>query len=164
MIRESLLRRDSRYSHYVTHKEKMKIKLHHQLVGSFIGSAIGDGFGYPTEFLRLNEIKDKYCPKGLTDPIGKVIQVTDDTQMALAVSKAIMSSFKDGNIDNKDLEKNLIKEYISWLNDEQNNRAPGMTCITSCENFERGQKWNDTTSRNSKGCGANMRALPFALL
>jgi len=75
-----------------------------------------------------------------------------------------MNSFRNGDIDSKELEKNLIEEFILWLNDEDNNRAPGMTCITSCENLERGQKWNIATSRNSKGCGANMRVLPLALL
>ena len=142
----------------------MKTKLHQQLEGSFIGAAIGDGFGYPTEFLTVNEIKDKYGPQGLIEPIGEIIQVTDDTQMALSVSKAIMKSFNNGGIESNVLEKHLIEEFILWLNDEKNNRAPGMTCITSCENLERGQKWNQATSRNSKGCGANMRVLPLALL
>lgn len=142
----------------------MKVKKREQILGSFICSAIGDGFGYPTEFLKVNEIIDKYGPSGLTEPIGKIIKVTDDTQMALAVCKAIMNSFENAEINIKVFEENLVKEFIVWLNDEKNNRAPGMTCITSCENLERGQNWTKATSKNSKGCGANMRVLPLALL
>lgn len=135
-----------------------------QIKGSLIGSAIGDGFGYPTEFLKVNEIKAKWGEKGLTEPIGEIIKVTDDTQMAISVSKALMKSYELNNINKKKFEEELIKEFILWLNDDENNRAPGMTCLTSCENLERGISWQEATSKNSKGCGANMRVTPIGLL
>ena len=138
--------------------------MENQIRGCLFGSAIGDGFGYPTEFLKVDEIKKKWGKDGLTEPLGQIIKVTDDTQMAIAVAKALMNSYKDSDISKPDFEKELIKEFVAWLNDEENNRAPGMTCLQSCENLEKGLDWQDATSRNSKGCGANMRVTPVGLM
>lgn len=135
-----------------------------KIKGSLIGSAIGDGFGYPTEFLRIDEIQKKWGSDGLTAPLGVVIKVTDDTQMAISVSKSIMSSYREGELEKELFERELIKEFIIWLNDEENNRAPGMTCLKSCENLEKGFGWLKSTAKNSKGCGANMRVTPLGLL
>lgn len=132
--------------------------------GCFLASAIGDGFGYPTEFLEVTAIQKKWGPKGLTAPIGNPIQVTDDTQMALAVAKAIMRSFQDKALNLALFKQTLVEEFIRWLNDPENNRAPGMTCLQSCERLEKGLHWTVATAKNSKGCGANMRVTPLGLL
>lgn len=140
------------------------VSIEDKIRGCLIGSAIGDGFGYPTEFMKIDEIKAKWGENGLTEPIGKIIKVTDDTQMAIAVSKAIMKSYKLGTLEKDKFEEELIREFVLWLNDEENNRAPGMTCLKSCENLEKGMKWQDATAKNSKGCGANMRVTPLGIL
>ena len=141
-----------------------EMKMRDQIKGCLIASAIGDGFGYPTEFLKVDEIKSKWGDKGLTEPIGEVIKVTDDTQMAISVSKAVMKSYQQNDIDKTVFEEELVNEFVLWLNDEENNRAPGMTCLTSCENLEKGMPWQEATAHNSKGCGANMRVTPIGLL
>ena len=46
------------------------------------------------------------------------ILVTDDTQMAISVAKALMKSWVD-DLDINSLENSLIEEYIDWLNDPQ---------------------------------------------
>ena len=135
-----------------------------KIKGSLICSEIGDGFGYPTEFLKIDEIKAKWGENGLTAPIGEIIKVTDDTQMAISVSKALINSYQENRINQKAFENELVNEFIIWLNDEENNRAPGMTCLRSCENLEKGMIWQKATSKNSKGCGANMRVTPIGLL
>ena len=135
-----------------------------KIIGSLLGAAIGDGFGYPTEFMKYGEIIGKWGPKGLRAPIGEIIEITDDTQMAVAVSKAIMSSYEAADIKPIKFEKALRKEFIEWMNSAENNRAPGMTCMRSCENLELGLKWEAATAKNSKGCGANMRVNPVGLL
>ena len=135
-----------------------------KIKGCLIGSAIGDGFGYPTEFMNIDEIKSKWGENGLTEPIGEIIKVTDDTQMTIAVSNAIMQSYEEGTLVKNKFETELIREFILWLNDDENNRAPGMTCLKSCENLEKGMKWQDATAKNSKGCGANMRVTPLGIL
>ena len=70
--------------------------------GSLIGSAIGDGFGYPTEFMDLQRIKEKWGEQGLVEPIGDIIKVTDDTQMAISVTKSLMGSYETNSL-NKEL-------------------------------------------------------------
>ncbi|MEO1052635.1 MAG: ADP-ribosylglycohydrolase family protein [Bacteroidota bacterium] len=135
-----------------------------KIKGALIGSAIGDGFGYPTEFKTVAEIKAEWGENGLTAPLGEIIKVTDDTQMALAVSEALMRSYINDKLDFQLFELFLIEAFIKWLNDPENNRAPGMTCLTSCENLERRMPWKEATAKNSKGCGANMRVTPVPLV
>ena len=134
-----------------------------QALGTIFASAIGDGFGYPTEFLSFEEILQKWPPHGPQEPLGTPIKVTDDTQMALAVGRAIVKS-GDKILQPGNFADHLIQEFISWLNDPENNRAPGMTCLSACERLEQGMPWPQATANNSKGCGANMRVMPVALL
>lgn len=131
--------------------------------GAVFASAIGDGFGYPCEFLRFEEILAKWPPNGPQNPSGTPIVVTDDTQMALSVSHALREGWSpDGSLDS--LEPAFQKEFLIWLNDPENNRAPGMTCLKALEKLQEGNDWLEATHRNSKGCGANMRVLPAGLL
>ena len=139
------------------------MELLEKIKGSLLGMAIGDGFGYPTEFLSISEILSKWPPIGPQTPEGNPILVTDDTQMAISVADALIKSSHD-NYSIRSLTKNLIKNYISWLNDPRNNRAPGMTCIRAIENLEKGLNWDQATMKDSKGCGANMRVIPVGLL
>jgi len=134
-----------------------------RIEGCLFGMAIGDGYGYPTEFLRIDEIIKKWPPNGPTEPEGNPILVTDDTQMAIAVANGIINSEKD-DYSKEALEKNIRNEFVIWLNDEKNNRAPGMTCIRACEKLETGIAWSAATIKDSKGCGANMRVVPVGLM
>lgn len=135
----------------------------HPIKGSLFGMAIGDGYGYPTEFLSVEEILATWKPSGPDAPMGHPILVTDDTQMAIAVAQALMET-EQANYAPTALEKSLRTHYVAWLNDPLNNRAPGMTCLRSCERLEKGLRWQDATELNSKGCGANMRVVPVGLL
>lgn len=132
-----------------------------KIKGSFYGSAIGDGWGYSTEFLSMDQIYNRWGVNGLTEPIGNPIQVTDDTQMAISVGKSLMDCFqKDKNINPSNFEQAIRIRFVEWYNDPENNRAPGNTCLNACENLEKGMIWTKATIKNSKGCGANMRVLP----
>ncbi|MEN7549683.1 ADP-ribosylglycohydrolase family protein [Rapidithrix thailandica] len=134
-----------------------------KIEGCVFGMAIGDGFGLPTEFLSFQEILEKWPPKGLMEPLGNPIMVSDDTQMAIAVAKALIENHRNG-LQPLHLEKSLSHYFIEWLNDPENTRAPGMTCIDACEKLERGLHWLQASSLNSKGCGANMRVATVGLL
>ena len=92
-----------------------------KVAGALFGMAIGDGLGYPAEFLTIDEIKAKLLDNGFLHPDGAFIQVTDDTQMALAVANALLD-VKDSKPE--DLEKSLRKHFVTWLDDPANNRAP----------------------------------------
>lgn len=134
-----------------------------RIKGALFGAAIGDGYGYATEFKSFRDIHVHWPPDGPDEPEGNPIRVSDDTQMSLAVGKALMqchpAAWKPEQIADA-----LTKTFIEWINDPQNNRAPGMTCLLVCEELERGSHWLKATARDSKGCGANMRVLPVGLL
>ena len=128
-----------------------------KIAGAVFGMAIGDGLGYPAEFLKRKEIQAKLLENGFLHPNDDFIEVTDDTQMALAVAKAL---YHCKDMESASLETSLRKYFVEWLNDPANNRAPGMTCLASCERLEKGLPWLEATDKSSKGCGANMRVLP----
>ena len=98
--------------------------------------------------------------------VGSPIRVTDDTQMAVAVGEALVAAVggRGRALSAATLEPLLREAFVRWLNSPENNRAPGMTCLTACENLERGMPWQEATVKHSKGCGANMRVAPVGLL
>lgn len=142
--------------------------------------------GYPTEFLNMAQITAKFGPwreMGLPLSEGDIVRVSDDTQMALAVGEALVEASAGtpasgtrrirGTRDAAaaataltpaTVEAALRKHFVAWLHDPDNNRAPGQTCLTACTNLERGLRWQDATVLGSKGCGANMRVTPVALI
>ncbi len=137
-------------------KEKRKSKIQ----GIIYGTAIGDGLGYPTEFKTMDEIFAKWGKDGIQEPEGNPILVTDDTQMGIYTYWAIKDYLEEigEEKDNPDvLTQHIDKRFREWYHDPENNRAPGMTCLTSIERIMKGNRWQEGTNRNSKGCGANMR-------
>ncbi|MGW7429293.1 ADP-ribosylglycohydrolase family protein [Streptomyces sp. NPDC054861] len=61
-------------------------------------------------------------------------------------------------------ETALRKHFVRWLRDPDNNRAPGRTCLDACAALERDVPWQAASIVTSKGCGANMRVAPVALV
>ncbi len=135
-----------------------------RVLGCLFGTAFGDALAAPAEFLTLDQILQRWPPAGPFDLERQPSRVTDDTQMMLAVGAAIVVAQASGALTVATLEPALRKTFISWLNDPENNRAPGMTCLQACGNLERGQRWQIATVAQSKGCGANMRVQPVGLL
>lgn len=124
--------------------------------------AFGDALGARTEFLPVDEILRRFPPAGPLEPPGDPAEVTDDSQMALAVGKALLAAPRPYSAAT--LEQPLRAAFIEWNNSPENNRAPGMTCIQACERLEEGMVWQDATVIGSKGCGANMRVAPVGVL
>jgi ADP-ribosylglycohydrolase len=119
-------------------------------------SALGDGWGYKTEFKRFDQI-----PRDVSIPSPVV--VSDDTQMALAVVQGLMP-----NDPGSTAELLSIGDiFLRWMDDPDNNRAPGNTCMNALSHFaasrEIGNPFTGTITI-SKGCGANMRAGWLGLL
>ena len=94
--------------------------------------------------------------------MGNPAQVTDDTQMALAVGEALISAPQP--FEPTTLEAELRRTFVEWYGSPENTRAPGRTCMSACRNLKTGINWRDATRISSKGCGANMRVMPVALL
>ncbi|MBI5957342.1 MAG: ADP-ribosylglycohydrolase family protein [Chloroflexi bacterium] len=129
--------------------------------GCLMGQALGDALGAPTEFLTVSQIRRHFPPNGPQEPTGDPILVTDDTQMMLAVGQSLYDLAMPATPDG--FEPVLRQAFITWRNSPENNRAPGMTCMSACERLEAGLPWHEATIINSKGAGANMRVAPVGL-
>jgi ADP-ribosylglycohydrolase len=133
--------------------------------GSILGLAVGDALGHPTEFISSVEgIKRRFGPEGIKDfsgygghPPGTF---TDDTQMTVGVLRALV---RKGHASLDELMECMGDEFVAWSRHRENNRAPGGTCLTGCRNFETSRDWKKAGVKQSKGCGAAMRAAPVGL-
>jgi ADP-ribosylglycohydrolase len=133
--------------------------------GSMFGLAYGDALGAPTEFLSYAEIVRRHELPGPMDLVGTPALVTDDTQMGLAVAHAVLDARVDsGALTPDSFERRVSKRFLTWWDSPDNTRAPGHTCMSACEELAKGLPWIEATRRGSKGCGANMRVTPLALI
>lgn len=140
--------------------------------GSLFGLAYGDALGAPTEFLAFDEIVRRYGvggPRDLGDgPSLDPARVTDDTQMAIAVGRALLDTLDDtspaGGLTPAAFAAALRTRFVAWLVSPDNTRAPGNTCLTACRALLDGAPWGDASIIDSKGCGANMRVTPVGLV
>lgn len=122
------------------------------------GLAIGDALGYPTEFMPLPRIKEKYGETGIIDLPESPALFTDDTQMSIAVAEALI---KAGEKDIESIMAAIRDEFIKWRNSPENNRAPGNTCLAGVSNMVKGIHWSESGVADSKGCGSAMRVAPI---
>jgi ADP-ribosylglycohydrolase len=129
--------------------------------GTLFGLAYGDALGKPTEFQTYAEIIAVHGPDGPRTLTGNPALVTDDTQMTLAVGEGILAA---GAFTPEALEPAWREAFVAWASSPDNNRAPGMTCLRACGELAGGRAWTEASQINSKGCGANMRVAPVALV
>jgi ADP-ribosyl-[dinitrogen reductase] hydrolase len=138
---------------------RQQLTLMDRALGAYIGLAVGDALGATTEFLTPREIEEQH---GTHDTICgggwlrlKAGEVTDDTQMSLALGDAILA--KGG------VEAPAVAEAFSdWMRSKP---------IDIGNTVRRGIIHYRTTGESSvcvneydAGNGACMRALPIALL
>lgn len=133
-----------------------------RISGCLIGAALGDALGAETEFLDFQAILRRFPPNGPLQPEGNPARVTDDTQMAIAVGEALVAAPRPYTPEG--LGQELKRTFIAWYHDPENNRAPGNTCLSACEELVAGKVWSEASQIGSKGCGANMRVMPVGLL
>jgi ADP-ribosylglycohydrolase len=136
--------------------------MHDKIAGCLFGMALGDALAAPTEFMTVEQILRQFPPNGPQEPLGNPARVTDDTQMAIAVGMALIETALP--YAPQTLGASLVTTFSAWHDDPENNRAPGMTCMSSIARLMTGQRWQTATNIGSKGCGANMRVQPVALL
>ena len=144
-----------------------------RIKGSLYAFAIGDAMGATTEFMTKDQIKVLF-PKGLKDIVGGGWlglprgEVTDDTEMMMAVAQAYMDAYSMNE------EVYLLKcceNFTSWMNSHP--RDVGNTCRTAI--IENGGKppfiwiassWDRQVRGNRRdlGNGSLMRALVPSLM
>lgn len=132
--------------------------------GCILGLAIGDALGWPTEFLSVSEIRRRWGPAGVTEFVTlgrhRPGTYTDDTQMTITVAEALIEA-GHGTLD--ELMTTMARNFVAWMESDENDRAPGNTCMAGCRNLARGVPWREAGIPTSKGCGSAMRAAPIGL-
>ncbi|MCM2358815.1 MAG: ADP-ribosyl-[dinitrogen reductase] hydrolase [Geobacteraceae bacterium] len=126
---------------------------------AFIGLAVGDSLGAPVEFMTAGEIEEKYGV--LKEIVGggwlrlKPGQVTDDTDMALCIARALAAAggwSLTGIADN----------FAGWLKSKPVD--VGATCRRGIRNYMLKGTLETPYNQWDAGNGAAMRMLPVALL
>lgn len=167
------------------------ISIQDRFRGCLLGGAIGDALGYPVEFMKNTEIKNRFGANGITDLVcnDESALISDDTQMTLFTVNGIEWAFD--RINERGIgdwiSSGVYPAYVRWLatqgysvpkallepqafEDESNfilsrkvwqRRAPGNTCIAALLSA-----LEDSVAlhNDSKGCGAVMRVAPAGLL
>lgn len=147
--------------------------------GCLIGGAVGDALGYAVEFMRADDIFQKYGKDGITEYELRhgVAEISDDTQMTLFTAAGllgatagkgdyvghIVASYKDWYRTQREPYP-ISGERSSWLVNVPelfNRRAPGNTCMTAMSRGGLGTLENHVN--DSKGCGGVMRVAPIGL-
>ncbi|MGW0614914.1 ADP-ribosylglycohydrolase family protein [Streptomyces sp. NPDC002788] len=132
--------------------------------GALTGLALGDALGYPTEFDDVPTILADHGPWRELE-LPQRAYVSDDTQMTLALGRAVRTATDRGLLTPSGLARPLREEFVDWYRSPENNRAPGRTCLKACSLLkDESRPWQDASQIHSKGCGANMRVAPLGLV
>lgn len=133
--------------------------------GIMIGLAYGDALGRPLEFTSVATMAKFGSPFRKQVGLNSIHsgRVTDDTQMSIAVARAIRTR---GKPNPAHLTAALVREFVRWDRDPNSHtpgRAPGVTCLSAVRRLRTGKHWLLASDTDSKGNGANMRVAPVAL-
>lgn len=141
--------------------------LNDKIKGMVYGFALGDAWGYKTEFKRFDQIMKAQTP------IPNELIISDDTQMSLYNIKAVEELFNNFSIDELNsvvtdvslqntIRKIFADQHVLFFKDKRNDRAPGKTCMKALDKYSRTkirvQGNEGSWGNNSKGCGTIMRA------
>lgn len=125
---------------------------------AYLGLAIGDALGATTEFMTPAEIRSRY--KVHRKIIGggwlylKPGQVTDDTEMSLALGRALLQA---GGWD----LKGIADEFLSWMRSKPVDI--GATCRRGIRDYMTRGQLEVPCNEWDAGNGAAMRMAPVAL-
>lgn len=158
-----------------------------------LAGAVGDALGAPVEFMSLQQIRDEFGQKGVTDyqpAYGRKGAVTDDTQMTLFTSEGLILSRVRKEYNGPDMIPTAVYHaYLRWLSTQQMVRKESLiknygTCAVvdgmltaHPELFSQRAPGNSCLSalmsgrmgtmedpiNDSKGCGGVMRMAPVGL-
>jgi ADP-ribosylglycohydrolase len=133
-------------------------------IGTAWGLATGDSVGYPVEFMTNEEKRDMGGSEMIyhTGNVGDHPKgvYSDDTQMSIAVANGLLRS-ETTNVD--EIMYHIGREFVTWYDSEDNDRAPGNTCMGGVRNIKDGLDWRISGIDGGNGCGAAMRSAPIGL-
>ena len=150
-------------------------------LGSLLGGAAGDAFGYVVEFDSLMDIHKRYGKAGLTRIVltGDKFVVSDDTQMTLFTAEGLLRGLDTNlDLDSAAMTEAVRRSYLDWLATQgeehsiwekaghlcerprlRHRRAPGHACLSALKVGGHGTPAHPINE--SKGCGGVMRAAPY---
>jgi ADP-ribosyl-[dinitrogen reductase] hydrolase len=132
--------------------------VHERALGAYLGFAVGDALGATVEFMMPSEIQHSYGMH--RDIIGggwlklKPGQITDDTQMSLALGQAIIDSGGWNATAAADA-------FVGWLKSKPVD--VGNTCRRGIQRYMTDGTLAGSFNEGDAGNGACMRNLPLAL-
>ncbi len=132
--------------------------VHERALGAYLGFAVGDALGATVEFMMPAEIQHAYGMH--RDIIGggwlklKPGQITDDTQMSLALGQAILASGGWNAVAAADA-------FVGWLKSKP--LDVGNTCRRGIRRYMVEGTLAGEPSESDGGNGACMRNLPLTL-
>jgi len=133
-------------------------KLHERALGAYLGLAVGDALGATVEFMTPGEIQHAYGMH--RDIVGggwlklKAGQVTDDTQMSLALGQALIAS---GGWN----PHAAADAFVAWLQSKPVD--VGNTCRRGIQRYMTDGSLAGPPNEGDAGNGACMRNLPLVL-
>ena len=132
---------------------------HDRALAAYLGLAVGDALGATVEFMQPREIHHQY---GIhKDIIGggwlklKPGRVTDDTEMALALGRALIAS-AGWNVTA------VADSWVAWLKSRPIDI--GNTCRRGIQRYMQNGSLTGQPNESDAGNGAAMRNLPLVLL
>lgn len=132
--------------------------MHDHALGAYLGLAVGDALGATVEFMLPREIQYQYGTH--RDIIGggwlklQAGRVTDDTEMALALGRALLAS--NGWNPNA-----VADSFVAWLKTRPIDI--GNTCRRGIQRYMLNGSLSGPTSEGDAGNGAAMRIVPVVL-
>ena len=136
----------------------MSERLHGRALGAYLGLAVGDALGAPVEFMTAGEIRARHGR--LDRMVGggwlklEPGQVTDDTQMAMALGEAILAG------PDWDLVR-VAEAFVAWMRSKPVDI--GNTCRRGIRRYLTDGSLAGPPHEGDAGNGAAMRNLPVAL-
>ena len=136
----------------------MPVSLKDRALGAYVGLAVGDALGATTEFMTPREIEVAY---GVHDQIRgggwlklKPGQVTDDTEMSLALGQAII---EQGRVESQA----VAEAFSNWMRSKPVDI--GNTVRRGIIHYRNSGQSCVEVNEYDAGNGACMRSLPIAL-
>ncbi|TCM87455.1 ADP-ribosyl-[dinitrogen reductase] hydrolase [Rhodovulum steppense] len=138
--------------------ERFRPDVEDRALAAYLGLAIGDALGATVEFMTAREIAAQHgVHREITGGGWLKLapgQVTDDTEMALALGRSLLRA---GRFDARD----LCEEFAAWL--ATGPADVGNTCRRGIRRFMRNGTVKGGFAEGDAGNGAAMRVLPVAL-